>query len=141
MASPNTPSSLDPITRSQERRTNAMRARRPAFGYQSASLLVLWILLSTAVTACAFAGEPRRAASHQDGATCDSFGAHHGSPEHARCLLVQQQRRDTETIDALERQRLSSEIARNNVETVRRMHCGREAKRERDGGMRPRPCW
>ena len=141
MASPNTPFLLDPVTKNQDRRTKLMRATRPAFGYRSASLLVLWILLSTVVTDRAFAGEARQAASHHDGSACESFGAHHGSREHARCLLVEQQRRDAKTTDALERQRLSSEIARNNVETVRRMRCEREAKRERESGIRPRPCW
>jgi hypothetical protein len=129
------------INRNAAPETNAMDSRFFALRCRRALVLALWMLLSTIVTACAFAGEPRKMASHHDGAACESFGAHYGSPEHARCLLVQQQRRDAETTDALERQRLSSEIARNNVETVRRMRCEREAKRERKSGMRPRPCW
>lgn len=108
--------------------------------HRSTSISGLLLVLSAAMSSCASAEEPRRAAVHEDGHTCASFGAPYGSPEYTRCMLAQQRRRDTETLDALERQRLSSEAARNNLETVRKMRCEREAKRDRENGDRPRSC-
>jgi hypothetical protein len=79
-------------------------------------------------------------AQREDSGTCASFGAPPGSREYSRCMLTQQQRRDRAPLDAAEAQRLSAEAARNNVETVHRMRCEREAKKDAERGMRPRRC-
>lgn len=95
-------------------------------------------LLSTAGTGPASAQD--RGAHRDDSRVCASFGAGYGSPEYAKCMLAQQRRRDNAPLRAAEQQRLSAEAARNNLETVRRMRCEREAKRERERGERPRWC-
>jgi hypothetical protein len=118
-----------------------MNLRCFARGHRLALLTGLGVLLGSALTGCASAEELGRAEARHDASTCESFGTHYGSPAYSRCMLTQQRRRDTATLDALERQRISAEIARNNVETVRRMRCEREARRERESGGRPRPCW
>lgn len=77
---------------------------------------------------------------HDDRETCARFGTHYGSREHAKCMLIQQRRHDTRTLDALEQQRISAEIAQTNLATVRRMRCEREAEQDRKRGERPRWC-
>jgi hypothetical protein len=79
-------------------------------------------------------------AHREDSSTCASFGAPPGSREYSKCMLSQQQRRDYAPLNAAEAQRLSAEAARNNVETVRRMRCEREAKKDYADGARPRRC-
>lgn len=79
-------------------------------------------------------------AYREDQKTCDDFGASPGSKAYSKCMLVQQQRRDDAPLRAAEQQRLSAEAARHNLETVRRMRCEREAKRERRRGEHPREC-
>jgi hypothetical protein len=108
-------------------------------GYRPA-LLGLAALLSAVVAHGASAGEPRGGAHRKDSETCTSFGASYGSAEYARCMLAQQRRRDNAPLNAAEQQRLSAEAARTNLETVRRMRCEREAKRDRQRGERPRWC-
>jgi hypothetical protein len=55
-------------------------------------------------------------------------------------MMEQQRRRDDAPLRAAEQQRLSAEAAQRNLETVRRMKCEREAKRDRERGERPRWC-
>jgi hypothetical protein len=91
-----------------------------------------------AVSASAVAQD---ASAHgEDSRTCAGFGAPPGSRDYSKCMLSQQQRRDYAPLNAAEAQRLSAEAARNNVETVRRMRCEREARKDRDAGMRPGRC-
>lgn len=80
-----------------------------------------------------------RSAEREDRRTCERFGADHGR-EYTRCMLEQQRRRDNAPLYAAEQQRNNAEAARNNVETVRRMRCNREAKRARERGEWPQPC-
>ncbi|MGF7149741.1 hypothetical protein FHS96_003392 [Sphingomonas zeicaulis] len=81
-----------------------------------------------------------RAAEREDRKTCERFGADNGK-EYTRCMLEQQRRRDNAPLYAAEQQRNNAEAARNNVETVRRIRCNREAKRARKRGERPVPCY
>jgi len=111
--------------------------RRYGADHYRAALWGLATLLTIAVASTVSAG---RSDIHEDRETCSRFGAHYGSPEFSRCMMVQQRRRDTHTIDALEQQRLSAEIAQRNLQTVRRMRCEREADKDRERGVRPRWC-
>ena len=81
-----------------------------------------------------------KSAHRKDSETCASFGAHPGSGEYSRCMLAQQRRRDVAPLNAAEAQRASAEAARNNLETIRRMRCDREARRDRERGVQPRFC-
>ena len=80
-----------------------------------------------------------RSAEREDSKTCERFGADHGR-DYTRCMLQQQRRRDNAPLKAAEQQRSNAEAARNNVETVRRIRCNREAKRARERGEAPLPC-
>jgi hypothetical protein len=80
-----------------------------------------------------------RGAHREDRETCKRFGA--DGKDYTRCMLAQQQRRDNAPLYAAEQQRNNAEAARNNVETVHRIRCNREAKRARERGERPLPCW
>ncbi|WP_420137554.1 hypothetical protein [Sphingomonas sp.] len=80
-----------------------------------------------------------KSAYREDSRTCERFGAAHGK-DYSRCMLAQQQRRDNAPLYAAEQQRNNAEAARNNVETVRRIRCNREAKRAARRGERPLPC-
>lgn len=95
-------------------------------------------IMCATITSGAWAQYPgdHRGDSH----TCASFGAPPGSREYSRCMLSQQQRRDYAPLNAAEAQRLSAEAARNNVETVHRMRCEREAKKDVANGVPSRRC-
>ena len=80
------------------------------------------MVLGTALAGCATTQEQL----NQDYGTCESFGARYGSAEYAQCMLVQQQRRDDETINALEQARIATEIARHNQEM-------RDSRRQQNG--------
>lgn len=114
-----------------------MHGRHFTHGYRPA-FLGLVALLSTATAGFATAGD--RGAHKDDSRTCASFGAHYGSREYSKCMLAQQRRRDDAPLIAAEAQRNNAEAAQRNLETVRRMRCEREAKRERERGERPRWC-
>lgn len=79
-----------------------------------------------------------RGAHRADSRTCKRFGA--DGRDYTNCMLAQQQRRDNAPLYAAEQQRNNAEAARNNVETVHRIRCNREAKRARERGDRPLPC-
>lgn len=81
---------------------------------RSALSLGLFILLSTALAGCATTQEQL----NQDYGTCESFGARYGSAEYSQCMLVQQQRRDNETLQSLEQARIATEISRNSQEMI-----------------------
>lgn len=104
-----------------------------------AAVVALAALLATASTS-ASAQDWGRDAQREDSETCERFGTERGSREYTDCMLAQQRRRDNAPLFAAEQQRASAEAARNNVETVRRMRCEREAKRDREAGERPRSC-
>lgn len=78
-------------------------------------------VLMITLTGCMSAEEQRRANLYEDGSTCSDFGARYGSGDHTGCMLEQQRRRDQEQLLAMERARISSETARNNMETLRLM--------------------
>lgn len=109
------------------------------FTDRRSALLGVAVLLGTAMAGSASAQDWGRGAQREDSRTCERFGADHGK-EYTRCMLAQQQRRDNAPLYAAEQQRASAEAARNNLETVRRMRCEREAKRDRERGERPRWC-
>ncbi len=73
------------------------------------------------LTGCMSPREERRANLREDGGTCADFGARYGSRSHTDCMLRQQSRRDHEQFMNMERARISSETARNNVEMLRLM--------------------
>ncbi len=104
-----------------------------------AILIALATLLSAGITDTASAIDWGREAHREDSRTCESFGAVHGR-EYTRCMIEQQRRRDDALLNASEQQRNNAEAARNNVETVRRMRCNREAERARQRGERPQWC-
>lgn len=79
---------------------------------RSALSLAVFMVLGTALAGCASTQEQL----NQDYGTCESFGVRYGSPECAQCMMVQQQRRDNETMNALEQARIATEIARYNQE-------------------------
>jgi hypothetical protein len=103
------------------------------------ALAALAVLLATGTAACASTQDWGREAQREDSRTCERFGADHGR-EYTKCMLAQQRRRDNAPLYAAEQQRNNAEAARNNVETVRRIRCNREAKRDRERGERPRSC-
>ena len=86
--------------------------------YRSIPSLGLIAIMSLGLTACATTEQQRQLDLQQDIDTCISFGAPYGSPAHSQCMLVQQQRRDMETINALEQARIASEISRNTQDTI-----------------------
>jgi hypothetical protein len=109
-------------------------------GRHRAILLALVTLTGTGMAGSASAIDWGRDAYYEDSRTCERFGAVHGR-QYTRCMLEQQRRRDDALLNASEQQRNNAEAARNNVETVRRMRCNRDAERARERGERPRPCW
>jgi hypothetical protein len=121
-------------------RNLAMKTTKLHYRWQSL-VIVLAAMLGTGTTACA-AGQIDwgKDARREDSRTCRSFGAA-GGREYTRCMLDQQRRRDNAPLYAAEQQRNNAEAARNNVETVRRIRCNREAKRARERGDRPHPCF
>jgi len=113
-------------------RQDPVRRHRPA-------LAVLALILGTGIASIASATDWGREAHREDSKTCERFGATHGR-EYTRCMLEQQRRRDDAVLSASEQQRNNAEAARNNVETVRRMRCNREAEAARKRGERPQWC-
>lgn len=97
-----------------------MNARHFANRYRSVLSVGLIVLLAVGITGCATTEEQRRTDLQQDIGTCASFGAHYGSPQHTQCMLFQQQRRDAESLEALERARIASEISKNTQEMIDR---------------------
>ena len=88
---------------------------------RKALLICSAVVLAVALTGCMSADEQRRANLYEDGGTCADFGARYGSRGHTQCMLKQQQRRDHEQILNMERARISSETARNNLEMLKLM--------------------
>jgi hypothetical protein len=79
------------------------------------------VVLALTLSSCMSAEEQRHANLNEDGGTCTDFGAPYGSQSHSQCMLQQQHRRDNEQSMNMERARISSETARNNVEMLRIM--------------------
>lgn len=115
-------------------RINVNPDRRPL------TMLALAALLGVSLAACQSPEQRRYQNVAQDSNTCADFGARQGSPEYTECMLTQQNRRDHKALNALEQQRLSAQISKDNLETVRRLECDREAKKDREAGKRPRRC-
>lgn len=90
-------------------------------GTLNALLIGSVVVLATALTGCMSAEERRYANLREDGGTCADFGAGYGSRAHTQCMLRQQQRRDHEQLLNMERARISSETARNNLEMLKLM--------------------
>lgn len=67
---------------------------------------------------CVSTEELQRANLETDVETCSNFGARYGSRSHTQCMLQQQERRDDEQLLNLERARISSETAKNNLEML-----------------------
>ncbi|MDV2983777.1 UNVERIFIED_CONTAM: hypothetical protein Q9R58_05595 [Methylobacteriaceae bacterium AG10] len=81
-------------------------------------------ILALTLAGCMSAEERRQANLYADTGTCEAYGADYGSCEHAECMLQQQHRRDQRQLMNLEKARIASETARNNMEII-------EAIRER----------
>lgn len=92
------------------------------------------------LTGCQSTQERERLARQNDSQTCLEFGTKLGTSEYAECMLRQQERRDKAALMAAELQRANSETTKNNIETVRRLGCEREAEKERKRGEKPRDC-
>lgn len=109
-------------------------------GRRPVALLAMAALLGAGLPACQSPEQRRYQNLAQDTGTCTDFGARQGSREYTDCMLAQQSRRDNKALNALEQQRLSAQISKDNLETVRRLECDREAKKDREAGRRPRRC-
>ncbi|MEB1529330.1 hypothetical protein [Xanthomonas sp. WHRI 7945] len=116
-----------------------MTRKNPISLYRSALMTLAAILATAGVAGSASAIDWGREAHQEDRRTCERFGADHGR-DFTRCMLEQQRRRDDALLNASEQQRNNAEAARDNVETVRRMRCNREAERGRERGERPEWC-
>lgn len=79
------------------------------------------MVLALTLTGCMSVDEQRQMNLHEDGGTCSDFGVRYGSRGHTECMLKQQQRRDHEQLLNMERARISSETARNNLEMLKTM--------------------
>ncbi len=89
-------------------------------------------LLGAGLSGCTSAAERRHANLQEDAATCAEFGAQFGSPQYNDCMLAQQRRRDVKHLEALERTRLTSQIARDAqimAERAQRERCRRNPDR------------
>ncbi|KUM52601.1 hypothetical protein [Rheinheimera sp. EpRS3] len=103
-------------------------------------ILVAVLAILTSLTACQTTQERERAARSNDSQTCIEFGAERGTSEYTTCMLQQQERRDTAALRAAEVQRANAATTSDNLETVRRLGCEREAEKERKRGEKPRDC-
>ncbi len=102
---------------------------------RSASMC-LAALLGIGLSGCMSGAEQRHVALQEDAATCSEFGARYGSPQYNDCMLAQQRRRDVRRLEALERTRLTSQIARDAqimTERARRQRCERNPDRRECG--------
>ncbi|MGN6825873.1 hypothetical protein [Paucibacter sp. M5-1] len=96
--------------------------------------------LGAGLAACTSPEQKRQANLYQDKTTCGDFGARQGTPEYTECMLTQQNRRDHEKLNALERQRLSIQMSKDSMEMTRKVQCDRDAKKDKEAGLRPRRC-
>lgn len=120
-------------------KTWKIHLRKYRFGKWKLSLVSIAIVSSVAAGSASAQIDWGRAAEREDRKTCERFGAT-TDREYTRCMLEQQRRRDKAPLYAAEQQRNNAEAARDNVETVRRIRCNREAKRARKRGERPQRC-
>ncbi len=97
-------------------------------------------VLGSVLGACTSTGEKREANLYQDRTTCADFGARLGSREYTDCMLTQQSRRDQEKLNALERQRISTQLGKDSLEMSRKVQCDLDAKKDREAGRRPQRC-
>jgi 1,4-dihydroxy-2-naphthoyl-CoA synthase len=106
-------------------RNRKVNARMNTFGINTGAFNAFLIggvaVLAMMLAGCMSAEERRYVKLQQDGTTCANFGAGYGSRAHAECMLTQQQRRDRRQLLNMERARISSETARNNLEVLRLM--------------------
>ncbi len=96
----------------------------------------LMLMSVVALFGLAFTGNPaaagRRDKVREDARTCQSFGAHYGSPTYSNCMIEQQRRRDAKELETLEKMRLTSQIAKDGqvmAERARRQRCDRNPDR------------
>jgi len=115
---------------------------RPDIAAMRRPLITLGLVaaLGASLAACTSPEQRRQANLYQDTTTCADFGARQGSREYTDCMLAQQSRRDNEKLNALERQRISTQNSKDSLEMVRKIECDREAKKDREAGRRPRDC-
>lgn len=97
-------------------------------------------VLGAGLVACASPDQRRQANLYQDATTCAEFGARPGSPQYTECMLQQQSRRDNKQRHSLEQTALTTQIARDSQEMSRKAQCDRDAKKDREAGVRPRRC-
>lgn len=102
--------------------------------------LGLVAMLGAGLAACQSPEQRRAIHLAEDTGTCADFGARQGSREYTECMLLQQTRRDNEKLNALERQRIATQNSKDSLEMVRKIECDREAKKDREAGLRPRRC-
>lgn len=109
-------------------------------GRRPLTMLGLVAVLGMGLAACESPEQRRYANLSEDNSTCASFGAGQGSRDYTDCMLKQQNRRDSEQLNALERQRISTLNSKDSMEMVRKLECDRQAKKDREAGRRPRDC-
>ncbi|MDY0974356.1 hypothetical protein SOM61_05215 [Massilia sp. CFBP9012] len=115
---------------------------RPYLGAACRPLMTLGLvaMLGAGLAACQSPEQRRAIHLAEDTGTCADFGARQGSRAYTECMLSQQTRRDNEKLNALERQRISTQNSKDSLEMVRKIECDREARKEREAGLRPRRC-
>lgn len=96
--------------------------------------------LVAALAACASPEQKRQARLYQDGSTCAEFGASPGTRAYTDCMLTQQSRRDNKQRNSLEQTALTTQIAKDSQEMTRKVRCDRDARKDREAGLRPRRC-
>lgn len=109
-----------------------------SFTERTARLMPLTLIASLGMTlsGCMSGAERRHMNLQEDTDTCASFGSRYGSPAYNECMLSQQRRRDVQQLEALERTRLTTEIARDAqimADRARRDRCRRNPDRRECG--------
>jgi hypothetical protein len=107
---------------------------------QPALVVGMVAVLGAGLAACTAPEQKRQVNLYQDNTTCADFGAREGSRQYTECMLAQQNRRDNEKLNALERQRLSIQMSKDSMEITHKVQCERDAKKDREAGLRPRRC-
>ena len=96
-------------------------------------MLGLVAALGAGLAACESPEQRRYANLSEDNSTCATFGAGQGSRDYTDCMLKQQSRRDSEKLNALERQRFCIRTyqgtSRGSRNTSRKRDPGRDRHR------------
>lgn len=113
-----------------------MRIQKLSAVRRSSLILCAAALFAVGATGCATTAGPQGFVQSQDYNTCAEFGSAPGSRAYSDCMLAQQRRRDTAERDALEKNALINQSARDayaTAEIARRARCDRDPDRRECG--------